>query len=180
MNSFKSSHILILINLIFLLGFSAFGQKIDLQEERKHFDFLIGEWKVKKSIILGEVVLDNKDLYKFKKSLDGNAIIAEWYINRGTKDKPDYANALYVSGFDNSTGKWSFYYISHKSAHYYDSKKLNGDWYFYRKFNFRGEDILQRQVIKPVDDKTALRIIENSKDSGKTWKRIVELIMKKV
>lgn len=180
MRFFRRSQTFILGLLILLAGFSAFGQKTNLQQERGYFDFLIGEWRVEKSVILGETVLDNKDVYRFRKGLDGNAIIADWYINRGTKSKPDYANALYFSAFDNSTGKWSFYYISHKSAHYYHSKKENGDWYFYRKFKFRGEEILQRQVIKPIDDQTALRIIENSKDDGKTWERIVELILKKV
>lgn len=175
-----SSSLALLVLFVHVFASPNFGQKANLEKERSYFDFLIGEWRVEKSLILGEVMLGGDDVYKFKKDLNGNAIVAEWYINRGTKSNPDYANALYFSGFDNSTGKWSFYYISHKSAHFYESRKENGEWYFYRRFDFNGEEILQRQKITPVDENTALRKIENSKDNGKTWELIVLVTLKKV
>lgn len=53
-----------------------------------------------------------EDTYIFREALDGNAIISEWYFNRGTKSNPNFTEGLYYSAYDNLINAWSFYYIS--------------------------------------------------------------------
>lgn len=141
----------------------------EIQEEKKYFDFLFGKWVIEKSETPSGTTHGGDDVYEFRKALNGNAISAEWYFNRGTKDKPDYANAMYFSAFNISTKTWSFYYVSEKSAQYWEGRKENGRWVFYKEFTVDGERFLQRQEWQFQDQSTVLRKIENSKDGGKTW-----------
>lgn len=155
------------------------NEKQNLEKERTFFDFLIGDWKLEKLQTPSETSFGGRDLYKFKKSLDGDAIESEWFFNRGTKSKPNFTNGLYFSAFDNLTKIWSFYYISPTAAQYYEGKKENGNWYFYKKFNINGEEFLQRQNWKKLDQQRISREIENSKDGGRTWETVYVTILKK-
>jgi len=74
-----------------------------------------------------------------------------------------------VTGFDNSSQTWSFYYVSERSAQWYEGKEENGQWFFYKKFVINGEEVLQRQSWTLKDNSTLVRKIENSKDGGKQW-----------
>ena len=141
----------------------------DIQRERRVFDFLIGDWVIEKSETPKGTEVGGDDEYKFERILDGSGIMANWHFNRGTKAKPDYTNAIYVSAFDNSTKVWSFYYVSERSAQWYEGRKENGEWFFYKKLLVNGQDLLQRQEWKLKDQSTLLRTIENSSDGGKTW-----------
>jgi hypothetical protein len=139
----------------------------EIQEEKRFFDFLIGEWKIERAETPEGVEIRDDDVYKFSKVIDGNGILAEWFFNRGTKAKPDYANAMYLTAFDTFSKNWSFYYISEKSAQWWEGRKENGQWVFYKEFP--GEGLLQRQAWKLRDRSTVIRVIENSKDGGKSW-----------
>ena len=152
-------------------SFISFSQNSDeeIKAERKFFDFLIGEWVIEKADTPNGTELRSDDTFNFKRAVDGGGIVSEWYFNRGTKAQPDYARATYVSAFDNSTKTWSFYYVSEKSAQYWEGKKENGQWVFYKKFMVNGEELLQRQSWVAKDASTLLRKIENSKDGGKSW-----------
>jgi len=141
----------------------------EVREQRAFFDFLVGEWTIEKSQTPTGTTAGGNDRYKFRKALDSGGIFADWYFNRGSKEKPDYTNAIYISGFDNSAKTWTFYYVSEKSAQLYEGRNENGQWLFYRKFTVNGEELLQRQSWMAKDGSTLLRKIENSKDAGKTW-----------
>jgi hypothetical protein len=158
------------------------SQSVDreIQKEKKYFDFLLGTWVLEKSERPSGTTHGGDDLYEFRKVLNGNAISAEWYFNRGTKDKPDYANAMYFSAFDISTKTWSFYYISEKSAQYWEGRKENGRWVFYKEFTLDGAPLLQKQEWQIQDQSTILRRIDNSKDGGKTWTSYFFTLKKKV
>jgi hypothetical protein len=74
---------------------------------------------------------------------------------------------MYLTAFDTFSKNWSFYYISEKSAQWWEGRKENGQWVFYKEFP--GEGLLQRQAWKLRDRSTVIRVIENSKDGGKSW-----------
>ena len=141
----------------------------DLEEERHFFDFLIGDWVLDDQTAVDGVVYQGNDLYSFKTALDGSAILSDWYFNRGTPEDPNYTRGMYVSAFDEMTDTWSFYYISPQNAMYYQGRKQEDNWYFYRTFNINGDEFLQRQSWTLLDDSTLIRTIENSRDEGKTW-----------
>lgn len=138
-------------------------------EERTFFDFLIGNWVFESKETPEASWNEGDDTFTFRKILDGAGIFAEWYFNRGTGTDPAYTHGIYVSAFDEMTGTWSFYYLSHRNAMYYRGRKENGQWYFYKTFTVDGEEMLQRQSWTPVDSSGLLRKIENSWDGGATW-----------
>jgi hypothetical protein len=140
-----------------------------VRTEKRFFDFLIGEWTIERAETPGGVEIRGDDVYKFSRVLDGNAILADWHFNRGTKAKPDYAHAMYITAFDTSSMAWTFYYVSEKSAQFWEGRKESSQWVFYKDFTSAGENLLQRQSWKLKDASTLVRVIENSKDGGKSW-----------
>jgi hypothetical protein len=150
----------------------------EVRIEKRFFDFLIGEWTIERAETPTGVEIRGDDHYKFTKALDGNAILSEWHFNRGTKAKPDYAHAMYVTAFDTSSKAWSFYYVSEKSAQWWEGRKENSQWVFYKDFTPNGEKLLQRQMWRLKDQTTLVRVIENSKDGGKSWETY-QFIMKR-
>lgn len=64
---------------------------------------------------------------------------------------------------------------------YYDGKKTNGNWYFFRAFDLgNGNQFIQRQYWRSVDQNTLERHTENSNDDGKTWKHFSISTLKRV
>lgn len=153
---------------------------IDITEERMFFDYIIGEWKMEKLISQGETGIGGDDIFKFRKTLNDNGIFSEWYFNRGTKSKPNFINGEYYSAFDNNSRTWSFYYISPFVSQFYQGVKENGNWWFYKEYDLNGDKFIQRQAWEKIDADTLVRIIENSRDGGKTWRRGYEATLKRV
>jgi hypothetical protein len=116
---------------------------------------------------------------KISKALDGNAIASEWFFNRGTPSKPNYANAIYYMGFDNSSQSWTFYYVSPQSAQFYKGRYEDGNWYFYKTFTVEGKSMQERQNWLSPGKNLLKRTIESSEDDGKTWKVIYQVMLKK-
>ena len=140
------------------------------ERDRKFFDFLIGSWKISSRQMDSTTTYGGEDIYTFNKIFAG-AINSNWHFNRGTKEKPNIVDAHCYIAYNNLTRNWSFYYISDLSAQYYDGRKENGNWFFYRSFNFgNGNKFLQRQYWKLVNQKTLERHTENSHDNGENWK----------
>jgi hypothetical protein len=69
--------------------------------------------------------------------------------------------------------------VSERSAQWYEARKENGEWFFYKKLFVNGQDLLQRQEWKLKDQSTLLRTIENSSDGGKTWTMGVAYTLKR-
>ena len=138
------------------------------QEEKRYFDFLIGTWQLESNVSFGKPGTGD-DTYKFSLDLNGHAINSEWRFNRGTNDKPEIVNARYYSAFDITKNIWTFYYISEKSAQYWEGKKEDGQWNFYQTFSDAGQPRLQRQTWLAEGKDKIVRVISNSRDGGKTW-----------
>jgi hypothetical protein len=137
--------------------------------ERRAFDFLIGTWTLVTHETAQGVDQGGDDVFTFRPVLDGDAILSEWYFNRGTKARPDYTHAHYLSAFDPASGAWSFYYVSPRAAQYYEGRKEDGQWYFYKEHLVDGKPLLQRQSWRSEGPSTLIRRIENSTDGGRTW-----------
>ncbi|HWN17774.1 MAG TPA: hypothetical protein VNO19_02550 [Gemmatimonadales bacterium] len=139
---------------------------------RKAFDFLIGTWNVESMTDSGGTTTPGKgEVYRFEKQLSGVLLVGYWHFNRGTAAKPDFVDAVYYSGFDNTRQMWSFYYVSPQSAQYWPGQRDGRRWYFFNEFTIDGRVTLQRQSWERMDERTVHRVIENSTDRGGTWKR---------
>lgn len=139
---------------------------------RKAFDFLIGTWTVESiTDSSGKTTPGRGEIYRFEKQLGGVLLVGHWHFNRGTTAQPDFVDAVYYSGFDNTRRMWTFYYVSPQSAQYWPGQLDEGRWYFFNEFTIEGRVTLQRQSWERVDERTAHRVIENSTDRGGTWKR---------
>jgi len=139
---------------------------------RKAFDFLIGTWTVESMTdSAGKITPSRGEIYRFEKQLSGVLLVGHWHFNRGTTAQPDFVDAVYYSGFDNTRRMWTFYYVSPQSAQYWLGQLDGGRWYFFNEFTIEGRVTLQRQSWERVDERTVHRVIENSTDRGGTWKR---------
>jgi hypothetical protein len=159
----KTTALALLIAISVLQGYSQ-----STQEEKRYFDFLIGTWQLESYVSFGKSGTGD-DTYKFSLDLSGHAINSEWHFNRGTVDKPEVVHARYYSAFDISKSVWTFYYISEKSAQYWEGKKEDGQWNFYQNFSDNGQPRLQRQTWIAEGKDILIRVISNSRDGGKTW-----------
>jgi hypothetical protein len=137
---------------------------------RAAFDFLIGTWTVISRTDSPNMTLPSGETYAFQKTLDGVVITSNWRFNRGTATKPDFADAVYYSGYDPGSRRWSFYYISPRSAQYWPGTFADGRWYFTQNFTIGDTAFVQRQWWESVDQNTVQRHIDNSPDGGKNWR----------
>lgn len=138
--------------------------------DRAAFDFLVGTWTVvSRTDAKGDAPLAD-ETYTFSKGLNGVMIAGNWRFNRGTPTAPDYADAVYYSGYDTRTRAWSFYYISPQSAQYWPGAATDGRWVFTRPFTLGDTAFIQRQWWERIDERTIDRHIDNSPDNGKTWR----------
>ena len=99
------------------LVFCGAAQNADQVDERNAFAFLTGVWELQERIDLTAGTKETgQDRYEFRQPIPDGAIDARWRFNRGTESAPDWAEALYVSGFHGPSKAWSFYYVSERSA----------------------------------------------------------------
>ena len=137
---------------------------------RTAFDFLIGTWHAVSRTDASGSTAASGETYAFTKGLNGVMIAGNWRFNRGTVERPDVVDAVYYSGYDNTSRSWSFYYISPQSAQYWPGTEGSGRWYFTRQFTLRDTTFLQRQWWERIDSTTIDRHIDNSPDAGRTWR----------
>ncbi len=150
-------------NCLILLAFltvSAFGQTPPCENpESKSFDWQIGVWQSE----------DGKQTHEIKKLIEG-CIIQETWKTEGKE------TAVALKSFDdgrhNKTGdkKW-FYSWAAKGFHQlWEGRKEDGGWRFYRNWVFNGEAVLSRTFWTQISGDKLQRIVEQSRDEGKTWK----------
>lgn len=157
------------ILLLTAMKTAAAAQVPDSATSRHAFDFLLGSWQVTSRITADSVEKSAGETYRFERALGGVVIEGDWRFNRGTRDKPDWADAVYYSAYNPRDSTWSFYYVSPRSAQYWPGKYSDGRWYFTQRFTLEGTPMLQRQWWEPVNDSTIHRHIDNTPDEGKTW-----------
>lgn len=150
--------------LILSVALSVFSQPLVStnpceDSEAKSFDWQIGVWQS----------ADGKSIHEIKKGVDG-CVIQETWIVEGKE------TALALKSFDNGnhnrTGekKW-FYSWTAKGFHQlWEGRKEDGQWRFYREWWLNGEKVLSRTYWTRILPDRIERIVEQSRDDGKTWK----------
>lgn len=156
--------------LVLSLVLSRASPSLSAQSDpRTAFRFLLGKWNVVSHEDSTGRRPSQGETYAFDSIVAGGGIGGHWHFNRGTPAKPDFVDAVYYSGFDGRSGRWSFYYISPQSAQAWPGELNNGQWYFRQTFDDRGTPFEQRQWWEAVGDTLVRRHIENSRDGGKSW-----------
>ena len=122
--------------------------------EARDFDFQIGTW----------VTRDGKETHQTEKFLDGCAIRETW-----TGESGQFAAG--VKSYDKGRGRWMYSWIGRGFYHQlWEGRKEEGRWRFYREWTLDGQAILSRTYWTPLADGSIDRIVEQSRDGGKTWK----------
>lgn len=111
----------------------------------------------------------------------GVGLVSHWRMNRGTAAQPQMTEALYVLGYDPPSSRWSFYFVSERSAQYYEGRLDGARWYFYREYVATGgERMLQRQSWSRIGPTEVRRTIEDSPDAGVTWTVVYEGVLRRI
>lgn len=131
--------------------------------EVKAFDFQIGVWKEEGGTGIHEV-----------KKILGSCVIQEnWKSKEG-----DYAIAL--KSYDSRTGLWRFSWVELGMNHqFWEGRKEEGQWRFYRRWKLDAENILSRTYWTMRGDGVLERIVEQSRDDGKSWRLHVKQLFRR-
>ena len=131
--------------------------------ETKSFDFQIGTWQSE----------DGKQTHEIKKTLDGCAIQETWKTDG---KKTSFAFKSFDNGNHNKTGekKWFYSWFAKGFHQFWEGRRENGQWRFYREWWSGGEAVLSRTYWNRLSDKSLERIVEQSRDGGKTWRSHVK------
>jgi hypothetical protein len=122
--------------------------------EARDFDFHLGTW----------VTRDGKETHQIEKFLDGCAIRETW-----TGEGGQFAAG--VKSYDKGRWRWMYSWIGRGFYHQlWEGRKEDGQWRFYREWALDGQAILSRTYWTLLADGSIDRIVEQSRDGGKTWK----------
>jgi hypothetical protein len=122
--------------------------------EAKEFDFHIGTWKSR----------DGKETHLVEKFLDGCAIRETW-----TREDGQFAAG--VKSYDKTRALWLYSWVGKDFYHQlWVGRRENGEWRFYREWTSEGQAVLSRTWWSRLADGSIDRVVEQSRDQGKTWK----------
>jgi hypothetical protein len=131
--------------------------------EAGDFDFQLGVWQE----------VDGKSVHEVKKVLGGCAIQEDW---SGGEMGP----AMALKSFDKGTQSWYLSWVSNTLIHQlWEGRKESGQWRFYREWKLDGKPMLSRTFWNPAANDRLERIVEQSRDGGKTWRLHVKQIFQR-
>ena len=143
------------------------------------FRYLIGEWNVithRRGD--GSAEPASGETLRFTPAPAGVGLVSYWRMNRGSVTHPEMTDAVYILGYDRPSARWSFYFLSDRSAQFYDGKYDDNIWHFYREYlTPAGVRMLQRQSWRRISATKVRRMIEDSPDSGATWVFVYEGVL---
>ncbi|HEX9892748.1 MAG TPA: hypothetical protein VGA78_02445 [Gemmatimonadales bacterium] len=75
-----------------------------------------------------------------------------------------------LRSWDATKGRWGYVWVS-SQGHFqvWEGRRVDGDWYIYRPFEFPADRYLSRQAWLPVGPGRVRRISQKSYDGGQTW-----------
>lgn len=131
-------------------------------DDRRYFDFWEGAWAQE---VDGKPDT-SKTMFWVTRGVNSNTFMEDWRMvfDGGS------LRATGVRAWDDSTKSWPYVWIS-DAGHYqqWEGRKVDGNWYIYRRFNINGDKYLSRQAWIPESPTRLMRISEKSYDDGKTW-----------
>lgn len=125
--------------------------------EANAFDFQIGVWQQ----------VEGKQIHEIKKSLNGCTIQEVW--KTGDTDFAIGLKSCDEGKHRDGKHRWFYSWVSSGYHQLWEGRKEEGRWRFYREWLRDGQPILSRTYWMPISAKTLERIVEQSRDGGKTW-----------
>ncbi len=117
------------------------------------FEYLVGEWNVS----------DSPGKITVKKILAGCGYFESWELE-------DF-EAVVVRTYDKGSGNWSITFSANDLApQIWEGRLEAGTWQFYRDWSLDGESRRSRTSWRKLDPDRFERVVEQSTDSGKTWR----------
>lgn len=153
------------LSVCLVLAASDFGQKSNSSvapcenAEARAFEFQIGVWQT----------ADGKITHEIKKIPGGCGVQEIW-------EKDGKVTAFALKSFDlglhNAKGeqKWFYSWTAAGFHQFWEGRKENGGWRFYRQWTLEGQTILSRTYWNQLADGSIDRIVEQSRDGGRSWK----------
>ena len=131
--------------------------------EIKAFDFQIGVWQSE----------DAKQVHEIRKTLDGCAIQETWKTGGA---ETAFGFKSFDGGAHHKTGekKWFYSWFAKGFHQLWEGRKENGQWRFYRAWWSNGEAVLSRTYWTPLAADSLERVVEQSRDGGRTWRMHVK------
>lgn len=148
---------------------------IQAQQTADYFSFWTnGRWQSEITIYNGDT-LREKDHFIVEKLDNKLAFEENWkiYIGEG-----EFVDAKVMRAFDQSSKKWSLYYVDDASTQNWESQLLDGILYFSKAFQFKGKTFYSRQAWSLRPDGKVLRTIERSEDRLRWQPRYWQLFSK--
>lgn len=123
--------------------------------EAKAFDFLVGEWRAAENAAA---------TMRIEKILRGCAVREIWQEGRG--------EAWLLRSFDAVRQKWFLLFLMNDrlSSQSWEGRWEANQWRFYREWMLEGQTILSRTYWNPLPSGGFEKLVEQSRDGGKTWK----------
>lgn len=152
----------LLARIVFLCSLSGWASPAQSQTvcnspEANAFNFQIGIWQQ----------VEGNQVHEVKKVLNGCAIQEVWKANEA-----EYATALKSCDegrHRDGKHRWFYSWVSSGYHQLWEGRKEDGQWRFYREWLREGQPILSRTYWTPIAAITLERIVEQSRDGGKTW-----------
>ncbi len=146
---------ILILCLFSVVGFSQ-------SSDRNYYNFWPGTWASE----INGVIDTSKTKFVVTKDIHPFSYSETWTM-------PFDSAVLHAKGlrvWDDSLSVWSYIWWSDR-GHYqiWESRKIDGNWYIYRRFNIKGDKYLSRQAWIPLSNNRLTRVSEKSYDEGKTW-----------
>ena len=121
--------------------------------EVKAFDFQVGVWEE----------VNGTSVHTVEKALDG-CIIQELWKGGSLND------AIALKSYDKGTQRWYLSWVSSALIHqFWEGRNEDGQWRFYRNWMLDGKPMVSRTYWNATTADRLERIVEQSRDGGKTW-----------
>lgn len=123
--------------------------------EAKAFDFLVGDWRAADTATA---------TMHIEKVLRGCALREVWQDERG--------EAWLLRSFDTARQKWFLLFLMDDRLSYqsWEGRWEANQWRFYREWVLDGQAIVSRTYWNPLPSGGFEKLVEQSRDGGKTWR----------
>ena len=133
------------------------GPHACVSPEGNAFDFQIGVWRE----------AGGEQVHEIRKALGGCALEEIW-------KEGEAIHALALKSCDHGAhrdGKhrWFYSWVAPGYHQLWEGRNEEGQWRFYREWRRDGQPMLSRTYWTPIAANTLERIVEQSRDGGKTW-----------